>query len=196
MQVTGRSLVFTAATIIFWLLLFCPHPQRAAEKLNSNRHLSACSQWISMFKGTYKHTRTLSNGAIFLHSVLIEEEKSLILKDKSEQLLVSEVFCEPKETWAPTQKQLILKFLLCLQENLRIVLQGYCDLYINDLKALYECLWDRKRMLRDHFTQNSFTLLSMSFQPYINCLFLPLNCVLASCFLPGDGCNSDPSIQV
>jgi len=35
-QVTRKRLVFTAAAIIFWLLLFCPHPQHAAEKLNSD----------------------------------------------------------------------------------------------------------------------------------------------------------------
>lgn len=34
---------------------------------------SACSQWMSTFKGTYKHIIMLSNWAIFLHFVLIEK---------------------------------------------------------------------------------------------------------------------------
>lgn len=64
---------------------------------------SACSQWISTFKGTYKHTKMLSNWAIFLHSVLIEKKISLIL---NQWLLVSAAFCQPKER-DPPQKQFI-----------------------------------------------------------------------------------------
>lgn len=70
---------------------------------------SACFQWVSTFRDTYKHTVMLSNWAIILHYVLIEK-KPTNLNDKSERLLLSKAFCELKEHDPLHRKEFILKF--------------------------------------------------------------------------------------